>query len=1134
MNKNLQKQNKYLKVLFLVSFIFLSTPLLYAETIPNGSVKDNYAIEIELQQKITLDVKNKSFTEVLGMICSQSDIKYGVKEGVNIDNNPVFSIKVKGESIENTLKTFLKNTPYDFDIKDNIVLIVGRDAVAATQQDVFTVKGTVKDAQGRPIVGATVIVAYTSTGAITDANGQFNISVKKGQALEVSYVGYKSATEVVDGSKTDLVVTLEADDVKVDDVVVTGMFTKSRESYTGAVSTISKEEIKVYKGQNLLHTLRNIDPAFNIVQDNYSGSNPNVISQVNIRGTSYLPSTVEELNEGVSSTMNTPLIIVDGFEISLQELNDYNDEDIESINIMKDAAATALYGSRGANGVIIIHSRVPEAGKLQFYFKAGYTIELPDLSSYNLLHAADKLALEKAIGLYDGTYEYTDYSLKEDYNEILRDIIAGVDTDWISQPLRTGISSEYKMQLGGGSQEFRWSVSMGYEQEEGVMIGSEKKTFNGSIDLTYNYKNLIFKNKTYMITNKGEESNYGTFNTYVKMNPYWKIYDEDGNYIEKYTGTYYNYTLATNPLYDATLNQFDTDSYTTLKNNLIVEWNVLDGLRAVGKLGVSKTFSNSDAFLPAEHSTFDSYSDSNYARKGSYDYTTGQALNYDASLTLSYTKSFNEKHQIYAGFDCTLLQRDSYSYSFALEGFSDEDFYFLGNAMYYADSTPSGSQSLTRSVGYTANFNYTYDNRYYLDATYRLDGASQYGSDNKFAPFFSVGAGWNLHREDFMQNIDFINSLRLKASYGTSGEQNFSSYSATTTYNYILSDRYGFSSSAYLQGYGNTELKWQTKKSLNIGIESQMLENRLRLSLDVYKSKTINSLSQLDTPLATGFSSYTANIGSIENKGFEMSVMYYILRDTKRNIIWTITPSIAYNEDLITELSDAIKTQVEAYLADEDNADNDNIQLLYEGTSPNTIYAVKSLGIDPGSGQELYLDADGNITYTYDRTAMYAVGVSEPKYRGNINSMFAYKNFSMNVSFGYHWGGQQYNQTIIDRVEISDYEARYNVDERAFTDRWLEPGDVSAYKSYFDLDGNAADDTQKSSRFVQDDNVFTLQSASLQYKWKTDWVRNTLRMQSIDFGVNMSDIFYISTIQRERGVYYPFSRRIQGSISFLF
>ena len=428
-----------------------------------------------------------------------------------------------------------------------------------------------------------------------------------------------------------------------------------------------------------------------------------------------------------------------------------------------------------------------------------------------------------------------------------------------------------------------------------------------------------------------------------------------------------------------------------------------------------------------------------------------------------------------------------------------------------------------RQVGFTGNVNYTYDNRYYADFSFRMDGSSQFGSDKRFAPFYSIGIGWNIHREHFMRNPDVINTLRLRMSYGKTGSQQFASYEALRTYEFYSDKRYMMWNGAELKGLGNKDLKWQVTDQYDVGIEIGLWNNRISGTFDVYKKQTNNLLSKMDLPLANGFDSYTANVGVVDNIGFEASVSGYVVRDTEREIIWMLTGKLAYTKNEIKKLSEAIKRQTERALHDNSEINN----MLFEGDSQYAIYAVPSLGIDPSTGKELFLDADGNVTSVWNSSAKRYFGQTEPKFRGNFNSLFTYKNLTVNLNFGFRWGGQQYNQTLLSKVEVTNSAIQYNVDRRVWADRWQKPGDLKPFKGYGD------EATKASSRFVMDERVFELQSASVSYRWQTPFI-SKLKLESINFDLNMSDVFYVSSIKRERGTNYPFARRMEFAIGLMF
>lgn len=1074
------------------------------------------------EQRLSFQLKAATLKQIINEIKKHSDYDFVYKD-VNLQNVAPREVSFRSATIGEILNDCLKDTDLTFDINGNTIII--KKQAKSSQSRSLT--GIVTDTRSTALPGVTIMIKGTTLGTTSNENGRFRLTLPTSDNLILifSFIGMKTQ-EVTINSQQEIQVSLQEETAVLEDVIVTGIFNKSKESYTGAVTSVSAKDLKIFRGQNLLETLKNIDPAFNILQDNAAGSNPNRLPDVNIRGNSSLPLSVQELNDNANSRLNVPLVIMDGFEISLQKLMDFNDEEITNINILKDAAATAIYGSRGANGVIVVNTRAPEPGRLKIYAQAGINLEMPDLSSYDLLNAREKLALEKSVGLYSNDDYAQNQLLRKEYNEKLAEILRGVDTYWLGEPVHTGVGQKYNLRLEGGGESFRWGANLSYNNIKGAMKGSERNTFSGTITLSYMYKNLIFKNQTTTDFNKAVESPYGEFSTYASMNPYWRTKDENGDYYKTYPSIGKSFDIQ-NPLYDAHLNTLDRKKYTNIINNFSIEWAIVESLRLKGQIGVIKTFNNSDYYLPPNHSKYSTatwQNEENLFKKGQYTYGTGEDLDIDGNLTLSYSKTFREKHSLYAGIDYSLAQRKTFGYNIAAEGFSGKN-HFFANALQYAEgSKPSGSESISRRMGITANVNYTFDRRYYADFSFRVDGSSQFGSKNKFAPFWSAGIGWNLHHEKFLQEQDVINTLKIRASYGETGSQQFAAYQALSTFKYYSDKRYMLWQGAELQGLGNDKLKWQITNEINGGIELGLFNNRLSASVDVYLKKTSNLLSQMDLSLANGFPSYTANVGEVKNTGFEAMLSGYLLRNTQREVIWTLTGKLAFNKNKISRLSEAIKNQNATALSQ--NAET--TQLLYEGYSQNSIYAVPSLGIDPSSGKEIFLDKNGNITPDWNPSARRYYGVAEPKFRGNISSLLSYRNFSVNLSFAYHWGGKQYNQTLLNKVEVNKASLLYNVDKRAFTDRWTKPGDVKFFKGY-DNTG-----TKMSSRFVMRDNAFEFQSASLQYRWNSEFVQQKLQLETVNFAANMSDIFYLSTIKRERGTTYPFARRLSLSVSIMF
>lgn len=1060
------------------------------------------------------------------------------------------------KDVHKALAQVIGNQPLSYTIEGKFVSVSLRKQRIAEflatpeirEGNTVILQGQVLDANGDPLPGVTVQAGNNGKIAtVTNTDGTFALQLNRGHAVDVefSYIGMKPERYMFRCKEDfrNLIIKMKDDESSLKEVVVTGIFRKAKESYTGSVATIGSEQLQQYRGQNLLQTLKNADASINFSIDNLNGSNPNKLPNINIRGNSSLPMSVEEFNAGQESNPNTPLVVMDGFEISLTKLMDYNDEEIESINILKDAAATAIYGSRGANGVIVVVTKRPEPGKLRVNVEAGIQMEVPDLSSYHLLNAAQKLELERKAGLYDREWSSTnqqEYLLKEAYQKRLRDVLNGVDTDWLSKPLRTGVGQRYNLRIEGGSQEFRWAADAQYNDVEGAMKGSTRRTFNGGITLLYTYKNLTFRNYTSVGINNSKESPYGTFSDYVKQQPYNAPYDANGNLRKSFDGFWAWSGTVENPLYNASLGSFDKSSYQELTNNFSVDWKILPELTLRGQLGVTKNDTESNYFLSPEDTYF-SNSDTGkqyqttegYLRRGIYRYGNGKQLSLNADVTLAYNKVFNEVHSLYAGLNWSMLQTNYDYFKVALEGFSNESLNNIANARQYKqDEMPSGTNTKTRQFGVTANVNYTYNSKYYVDFSYRIDGNSSYGSDKKYAPFWSAGIGWNLHNEKFLKGNPIVNMLRLKASYGETGAASGAlETDAYTYYQYISDNRYMNWMGAQLGGFGNPNLSWQTTKEMNIGTEFGFLDNRIKGSFEVYTKKTNNLLSSMDLPLAMGFSSYRANIGEVKNVGWEAALQGFIIRDAKRKINWMVGAQLVYNKNEITHLSQAIKDQTDAYMnSDAEDEDASGIQnLFYEGRPQNAIYAVRSLGIDPSTGKEIYLDKNGNITDTWRAQDKVYCGSADPKYRGILNTMFQWGDFTLNASFGYYWGGKVYNSTLRDRVEVGLYALQtQNVDERVLNQRWYEAGDVVFFPK---LSNNS---TKASSRYVMDNNVLELQTVSLQYKLKSPYLMRVFKLNSLIVGMNFNDLIHWGTVKMERGTSYPYARNIQASVKLLF
>ncbi|MCK9304350.1 MAG: TonB-dependent receptor, partial [Bacteroidales bacterium] len=449
----------------------------------------------------------------------------------------------------------------------------------------------------------------------------------------------------------------------------------------------------------------------------------------------------------------------------------------------------------------------------------------------------------------------------------------------------------------------------------------------------------------------------------------------------------------------------------------------------------------------------------------------------------------------------------------------------------YALGKPSSSEQHSRRVGTILNINYTYDRRYFADFSGKIEGSSKFGSNDRTAPFWSAGLGWNMHNETFLSNIPAVNSLRLRLSYGTTGSQNFSSFQALTTYKYFGQENYKFWNGAYMLGLGNPDLSWQKTKHTNFGIEGTLFNGRIRFNADFYNKLTEDLLTDINLPTSGGFPSFKANIGEVRNRGIEIDANAFIIRNSEKRITWSVGGNLAHNVNKILKISNALE-----FLNSELREDaGPNPSFLYEeGQSMNTIFVVQSLGIDPATGQELFINRLGERVYTWDPQDKVPCGVNEPKIWGNLRTMFRYRNITLNATMSYRVGGYIYNQSLVDKVENISLSRDVNnpwgnLDKRALYERWQEPGDVAGFKNIRDFNA-----TYASSRFVMKENAINLNSVNLNYEFDNEWLKKKLKMDYLSLGFYAEDVFYISTIKQERGLYYPFARKFSLSITARF
>lgn len=991
----------------------------------------------------------------------------------------------------------------------------GGTAASPQQSDNrMEVTGVVVDENGESLPGVNILLKGTQVATITDMDGKFIMKVpvdKMSGQLVFSFVGMQTVEQKLNKNKLSYKVTMQEDSKTMEDVVVTGYFQRKKVSQTGSEVVVGGEELRQVGSLNLLQAISAFDPGVRTLENNEFGSDPNRVPEITVRGEKGFDLRDEA--DDSRTNPNAPLYIMDGIEVTATTVYDMDMNRIASFSILKDAAATSLYGSRGANGVILITTVRPEPGQIRVTLNSNFNISIPDLRSYNLMNAREKLEYERLAGLYTNKYgnkeEQTILDIK--YNKVLSEIERGVDTYWLSQPLTTSVNQRYSAFLEGGDDHFRYGINLKYDDDKGVMKGSGRSKYGMSVYFSYEIaKKLVARNDIQIDDVKATDSPYGSFSDYASMNPYERMYDpETGEMIKSFNS---NGRVIRNALYDSQLPNRSLNRYTLYRDNFQVQWWATPYLMFKGNIGITKQINRSEAYLSPESVIFDGVRDA--GDRGRYSVSNGTDFDVEGNITANYNNTFFEKLALSVGVGSEITTTQSESDGYVATGFLNDKLVYPSYAMQFADnSKPTGSFDKAKSVGFFGNMNLGWDNRYILDFTYRTDGSSRFGRDSRFAPFWAVGAAWNINQEKFWEGSGY---MKLRGSVGSTGSTNFSADQAMTRFIYSSDSEYNGIYGAVVNAYGNPKLKWQNVMKYNLGVDMSILKNFLTLNLDAYLERTENLLLNIDVAPSSGFTSYTENMGSMDNTGFEARLRFNLINDYKNDLNWSVTLSTSHEKNKIRKISNAMKAMNQQALDLENNTGGGVYRMYEEGRSQTALMLVRSMGIDPATGNEIYIKRDGTLTFEYDPNDKVEVGDMNPKLKGYFNSNLTWKGFNLYMNFSYEYGAKQYNSTLAQKVEGADPYA--NADTRVLYDRWKQPGDVSMFRRI--------DDTStvyQSTRLMQKNNFLNMSSLSLSYDIPREFL-NRYYLERCKLLFSMTDLFRISTIKQERGTSYPFAR----------
>lgn len=940
---------------------------------------------------------------------------------------------------------------------------ISTDAFAQERE----VTGTVTLASGEPLAGATVrVAALPDQGTVTDLDGSFTITAAPDDVLIISFIGYQTQ-EILVGDRTEFDIVLQVDEQLLSEVVVVGYGVQTRSDLTGSIASISADEIANQPVASLDAALQG--RASGVFVSSPSGT-PGAGITINIRGQTSLSASSE------------PLYVIDGVPVISEDLSglfsggqstnslaDLNPNDIESIEILKDASATAIYGSRGANGVVLITTKRGVAGtsKIGFNMYTGFQ---------DITNEVDMMSSQEFLNLMNDAAIQDNRDLGTNYSETHVSDIWGFDpsdpdlqnTRWYDEIFRTSAVSNYELTASGGTDQTRYYSSLSYFDQEGVQLGTGFERISARVNLDteitswLDFGTNITLNRTIQDRTINDNSLYGVVINTLAGDPLMPVYEEDGSYADPFQ--YFGWWMLDNPVLIA--NEYSRFTRTVRGLGTIFgNASITDELSFRSSLSIDYTNLNDEAYTPII-----SRESQNARRNGFGNYFTTQDFTWLIENYLSYVNTIGTKHNVNAILGTSFQSSNRDFSSINAQGFPSDQFTKLSVASQVTSASTSGTAWGLASYFFRGN--YSYDNRYLFTTTGRLDGSSRFGDNFRYGFFPSGSIAWRMTNESFMENQQIFSELKPRISYGITGNQegigNFASRGL-----FGVSD-YRSTPTLVSTQLSNADLTWESTKQLDIGVDIGLFEDRLNLSADYFIKTTDDLLLNRLIPGISGFSSVTENVGKVENKGFEFDIRGAIL--SGRDLTWTSSFNISFIENRVLELV-------------VDNQILNDSHILSEGQPIGTFHLIDQEGVDPATGNMLWIDENGDgIIDSGDRRT---VGNAQPDFFGGWANSLTYKGFDLNIMFQFTYGNELFNHSRASyenlgwsRIGIPGIFPLPDGNNHQLADnRWMQPGDQT--------DIPRAGLTSKnwreySSRWLEDGSYLRLKNLTLGYNFSPD------------------------------------------------
>ena len=927
------------------------------------------------------------------------------------------------------------------------------------------ISGTVTDTNGDPLVGATVVVSdRPGEGASTNIDGEFSLNVQPNDVLVVTYIGYRTREIAVD-DRTEYNIVLEVDDQLLDELVVVGYGVQQRSDLTGSISSVSGEEIENQPVASIDGALQG--RASGVFVSTPSGT-PGAGITMNIRGQTSLTASSQ------------PLYVIDGVPIISEDLSglfsggqstnslaDLNPNDIESIEILKDASATAIYGSRGANGVVLISTKRGQAGQSKVGFSA-YT------GYQEVTNTIDMHSSREFLNLMDDAARQDNRDLDTNYPENYVSNLWGFDPDspdlrntrWYDEIFRTSPINNYEMNASGGNENTQYFSSLSYFDQEGAQIGTGFERISGRLNLDTKINNWLdfgtslTLNRTIQDRVINDNSLFGVVINSIAGDPLMPVFEEDGSYADPFS--YFGWWMLDNPVLIG--EEYDRFTRTTRGIGTIFGVaNITENLSLRTSLNIDYTNLEDEAYTPII-----SRESQNANRSGFGTYGTTQDFTWLIENYLSYSDTFGESHKL-SGTLGTSFQKSNRDFSsINAQGFPSDQFIKLSVASQVTSASTSGTSWGLASYFFRGN--YTFDQRYLVTVTGRVDGSSRFGENFRYGFFPSGSVAWNMTNESFMEDQDIFSELKPRISYGTTGNQegigNFASRGL-----FGVSDYRSTPSLVPVQ-LSNADLSWENTKQLDFGVDIGLFDSRVNISADYFIKNTEDLLLNRLIPGISGFSSVTDNIGEVENKGFEFSANGAVI--SRADFSWSSSFNISFIRNTVKKLE--VNNQIL----------NDS-HILSEGEPIGTFHLIDQEGVDPQTGNMRWIDENGDgVIDSGDRRT---VGNAEPDFFGGFGNSFAYKGFDLNMFFQFTYGNDVFNHSRASYENLgwsrigTGFPLPDGNNHTLADNRWMEPGDVTDIPRASLTNINWR---EYSSRWLEDGSYLRLKTLTLGYNFSPD------------------------------------------------